>query len=57
MTGTAIVLFLIAIGIVWGGLITSIVFLIRNPEVADLPDVDEVADAARAAQPHPSRDT
>ncbi|MDR2279246.1 MAG: methionine/alanine import family NSS transporter small subunit [Gordonia sp. (in: high G+C Gram-positive bacteria)] len=57
MTATSIVLMLIATCIVWGGLIASIVFLIRNPEVVDLPDVDDTADAARAAQPHPSRDT
>lgn len=57
MTGTAIILLVIAVGVVWGGLIVSIIFLIRNPEVVDLPDVDEVAGAARAAQPHPSRDT
>lgn len=60
MTGTAIVLLLVAAVIVWGGLIASIIFLMTHPEVADLPDADAVVDAediVRASQPHPSRDT
>lgn len=60
MTATAVVLLLVAAVVVWGGLIASIVFLTTHPEVADLPDEGAVLtadDIARAAQPHPTRDT
>jgi hypothetical protein len=35
MTGTAIVMMIIAMVTVWGGLIAAIVNLARHPEVAD----------------------
>ena len=60
MNTTAIVLLLVAAVIVWGGLLSSIVFLSRNPEVTDLPDEDAAMvadDVARADLPHPTRDT
>lgn len=45
MTATAILMLLIAAVIVWGGLLASVVFIRKNPEVADLADPDD-ADAA-----------
>lgn len=60
MTGGAIVFLIIAAVVVWGGLLASIIFLLRNPEVTDLPDEPAaliVDDATRTAEPHPSRDT
>ncbi|ATD71892.1 MULTISPECIES: methionine/alanine import family NSS transporter small subunit [Gordonia] len=59
MSGVAIVMLLVSIGIVWGGLVASIIFLNRRPEVEDLfEDPDLVRDdEERAAQPHPFRDT
>ena len=60
MTTSAIVLLLVAAVIVWGGLITSIIFLCTHPEVTDLPDEGEALvadDVARESQPHPTRDT
>ncbi|MEO9329839.1 methionine/alanine import family NSS transporter small subunit [Gordonia aurantiaca] len=59
MSATAIVMLLVSIGIVWGGLIASIIFLRLRPEVGDLiEDPDLVReDEERAAQPHPFRDT
>ncbi|ASR04486.1 methionine/alanine import family NSS transporter small subunit [Gordonia rubripertincta] len=59
MSGIAIVMLLISIGIVWGGLVASVIFLNRHPEVDGLlEDPDLVRDdEERAAQPHPSRDT
>ncbi|GAA14070.1 methionine/alanine import family NSS transporter small subunit [Gordonia alkanivorans] len=59
MSGIAIVMLLISIGIVWGGLVASVIFLNRHPEVDGLlEDPDLVRDdEERAAQPHPFRDT
>lgn len=60
MTASAIALLLVAAFVVWGGLIASITFLTTHPEVTDLPDEDAALvadDDARAAQPHPTRDT
>ena len=60
MTTSAILLLLVAAVVVWGGLIASITFLNRNPEVTDLVDEDEAVladDEARANLPHPTRDT
>lgn len=59
MTGTAITMMLVALIIVWGGLIASILYLRSRPEVSDelLEDPDLVADdRARASLPHPDRD-
>ncbi len=38
MTQIAIVFLIIALLIIWGGLVTSIVMLSRKPEVAAYPD-------------------
>ena len=60
MSVSAILLLLVAAIVVWGGLIASIIFLSTHPEVADLPDeLDAMLadDVARAAEPHPTRDT
>ncbi|GAB85220.1 methionine/alanine import family NSS transporter small subunit [Gordonia rubripertincta] len=59
MSGIAIVMLLISIGIVWGGLVASVIFLNRHPEVDGLlEDPDLVRDdEERGAQPHPFRDT
>ena len=50
---------IVSITIVWGGLVASIVFLRRRPEVEDLAEDPDLVreDADRAARPHPSRDT
>ncbi len=61
MSGIAIVMLLISIGIVWGGLVASIIFLNRHPPeveglLEDPPDLVR-DDEERAAQPHPTRDT
>lgn len=59
MSGIAIVMLIVSITIVWGGLVASIVFLRRRPEVEGLvKDPDMVReDTDRAARPHPTRDT
>ncbi|KAF0970140.1 MULTISPECIES: methionine/alanine import family NSS transporter small subunit [Gordonia] len=58
MSGVAIVMLLVSIGIVWGGLVASIIFLNRRSEVDLFEDPDLVRDdEERAAQPHPFRDT
>ena len=59
MSGIAIVMLIVSITIVWGGLVASIVFLRRWPEVEDLAEDPDLVreDADRAARPHPSRDT
>lgn len=50
MTATAIVMMLIAIGIVWGGLIAAILFLRREPELQGGPFADQ--DPDHAGPPH-----
>ena len=60
MTGSAIALLVVALVLVWGGLIVAIIFINRYPEVTDLPEADDAviaADTQRAEQPHPTRDT
>ncbi|AZZ81280.1 MULTISPECIES: methionine/alanine import family NSS transporter small subunit [Gordonia] len=59
MSGIAIVMLLISIGIVWGGLVASVIFLNRHPEVDGLHEDPDLVrdDEERAAQPHPFRDT
>ncbi|GAA3953263.1 MetS family NSS transporter small subunit [Gordonia caeni] len=62
MTGPAIALLVVAVILVWGGLIASVLFIRARPEVdpASLPPLPPEADEAdetRAAQPHPTRDT
>ena len=59
MSGIAIVMLLISIGIVWGGLVASVIFLNRHPEVDGLREDPDLVrdDEERAAQPHPFRDT
>jgi len=38
MTGIAITFFVVAAVLVWGGLIASIIFLARKPQVEPYPD-------------------
>jgi hypothetical protein len=42
MTGIAITFFIVAAVLVWGGLIASIVFLARQPQVKTYPDGSEL---------------
>ncbi|GAA4753315.1 MetS family NSS transporter small subunit [Gordonia alkaliphila] len=61
MTGPAITLLIVAILLVWGGLIGSISYLRARAEVdpSTLPPLpDDVVDEARQQQEaHPTRDT
>ncbi|GAA5162091.1 methionine/alanine import family NSS transporter small subunit [Ornithinimicrobium tianjinense] len=60
MTGISIAMMIVAMIIVWGGLIASILFLRRNPEVVGGPHEDPdlvLDDEQRAHQAHPTRDT
>lgn len=58
MTATAIIMMLVAIIVVWGGLVASILYLRSKPEVDLIEDPDLVADDdARFHEPHPFRDT
>ncbi|MCF8606052.1 methionine/alanine import family NSS transporter small subunit [Gordonia sp. HY442] len=41
MSTTAIIMLVVAALIVWGGLIGSVLFIRRYPEVTTLPDPDE----------------
>lgn len=59
MTGNAVTMMLVAMFIVWGGLIASILFLRSRPKVDDsiLEDPDMVReDTARLQEPHPGRE-
>lgn len=42
MSGIAIVFFLVAAVLVWGGLIASIVYLARQPQVKNYPECSEL---------------
>ncbi len=42
MSGGAIAFFIVAAVFVWGGLITSIVFLARQPQLDTYPDDSEL---------------
>jgi hypothetical protein len=42
MSGIAITFFLVAAVLVWGGLIASIVFLARKPQVENYPEGSEL---------------
>ena len=60
MSTFAIMMLIIAVTIVWGGLVAAIVFIRRYPDVVDGPfeDPDLVhEDEVRAGLPHPTRDT
>ena len=60
MTTTAVVMMLVAMVVVWGGLVASILFLRSRPEVTDglHEDPDMIAeDDLRAHEPRPFRDT
>ncbi|MGB3885026.1 methionine/alanine import family NSS transporter small subunit [Gordonia sp. (in: high G+C Gram-positive bacteria)] len=60
MTGGAILFLIIAAVVVWGGLAASIAFLVRHPEVEELPDEPAALvrdDVVRESEPHPTRDT
>lgn len=41
MSATAIIMLVVAALIVWGGLIASVLFIRRYPEVTDLVDPDD----------------
>lgn len=59
MTGTAVAMMLVAMAVVWGGLVASILFLRSRPQVDEslLEDPDMVReDTARLQEPHPTRD-
>ncbi|MCF8587052.1 methionine/alanine import family NSS transporter small subunit [Gordonia sp. HY285] len=43
MSTTAIIMLVVASLIVWGGLVASVIFIRRYPEVADLRDPDDPA--------------
>lgn len=62
MTGPAIALLVVAVLLVWGGLMASVAYLRARPEVdptllPPLPEDTVAADELRAQQPHPTRDT
>jgi hypothetical protein len=47
MTATAIVMLIVAITLVWGGLVTAIVFLVRHPLIEDEAGPDGEAPPGR----------
>ncbi|WP_448072423.1 methionine/alanine import family NSS transporter small subunit [Georgenia yuyongxinii] len=47
MTAAAIIMLVVAIALVWGGLVVAIVFLVRHPLIEDEADVDGGAPAGR----------
>lgn len=60
MNTAAIVMMLVAMLVVWGGLVASILYLRSRPEVTDglHEDPDLVSeDVRREDEPHPFRDT
>ncbi|WP_289017311.1 methionine/alanine import family NSS transporter small subunit [uncultured Ornithinimicrobium sp.] len=60
MNTGAIVMMLVAMVVVWGGLVASILYLRNRPEVTDglYEDPDLVSDDLRREnEPHPFRDT
>lgn len=58
MNTAAILMMILALALVWGGLVASILFLRSRPETAGAEDPDLVGqDDVRAARPHPTRDT
>jgi hypothetical protein len=60
MDPVAIVMMIVALVLVWGGLIAAILFLRSRPQVVGGPyeDPDLVLDdTERGDQPHPFRDT
>lgn len=60
MSATAVVMMIVAMVVIWGGLVAAVVFLRNRPEVTDglLEDPDMVReDDERLSQPHPTRDT
>ncbi|MBG6107998.1 MetS family NSS transporter small subunit [Frigoribacterium sp. CG_9.8] len=44
MSGIALTFFIVAAVLVWGGLIASIVFLARQPQLATYPATAELGD-------------
>lgn len=60
MNASAVIMMLVAMLIVWGGLIASILFLRSRPQVSDGEHEDPdlvLDDEERASLPHPTRDT
>lgn len=50
MTPLAIVFMLLAMAIIWGGLVVSVIFLVRNP-LEDDGDDDEPSATSRGSHP------
>ena len=58
MTTTSVIMMIVAILVVWGGLVASILWLRSRPEVDLLEDPDLVRDdETREHLPRPMRDT
>lgn len=60
MSAPAVVMMIVAMVVIWGGLIAATLFLRSRPEVVGGPheDPDMVReDDERLSQPHPTRDT
>lgn len=60
MDPIALVMMIVALVLVWGGLIAAILFLRSRPEVVGGPHEDPdlvLDDDTRAHLPHPTRDT
>lgn len=53
MTPIAITCLVLSMGLLWGGLIASIMYLRRHPERAQYPPGAEAAEAAEEGQPQP----
>lgn len=53
MTAIAVVFLVIAVLIIWGGLIASTVALSKRPEIAEYPAGGEDAEAADRSGTHP----
>lgn len=58
MSASAVVLMIVAMVLLWGGLVAVILFLRARPETGLVEPGELVAqDEAREQQPHPTRDT
>ncbi|WP_454165199.1 methionine/alanine import family NSS transporter small subunit [Gordonia iterans] len=58
MSASAVVLMIVAMVLLWGGLVAVILFLRARPETGLVEPSELVAqDEAREQQPHPTRDT
>ena len=60
MSTSAILMMMLALVVVWGGLVASVLWLRARPHVTDGPDESPellLDDDERYGQPHPMRDT